>query len=164
MVENRGPWSEGEVGSFLTEATIPLRLSCRTPGDELWMLSLWYRHRDGAFECATGADADVVGYLREDPRVAFEVSTNEPPYRGVRGRGRAEIEPDPEKEVLRDLLGRYLGGTESKLANRLLSPEREEVSIRVRPRKLYSWDFTERMREAAPPESGSTEGSESTSE
>lgn len=88
MVEVRGPWSSAEVESFLAETTIPLRLACRAPSGDPWMLSLWYRYDGGAFRCATKADADVVGLLDADDRVAFEVSTNDPPYRGVRGRGR----------------------------------------------------------------------------
>jgi nitroimidazol reductase NimA-like FMN-containing flavoprotein (pyridoxamine 5'-phosphate oxidase superfamily) len=148
MVALRGTWSAEQVESFLADARIPLRLACRTPNGGLWMLSLWFRYRDGAFECATGADADIVGYLRADDGVAFEVSTNRPPYRGVRGRGRATIDPDPDKDVLGDLIDRYLGGRESTLARRLLAPEREEVAIRIDPEKLYSWDFTERMRGA----------------
>ena len=40
---------------------------------------------------------------------------------------------------------RALGAFERKLANRLLDADREEVRIRVEPRKLYTWDFTDRM-------------------
>jgi len=114
------------------------------------MLSLWYDFDSeaGAFVCATSADADVVRYLRADDGVAFEVSTNDPPYRGVRGRGTASISPDEGKTTLRRLLQRYLGGTDSALAHRLLSPERDEVVVRIDPARCYSWDFTERMRDA----------------
>ncbi|PSQ19793.1 pyridoxamine 5'-phosphate oxidase [Halobacteriales archaeon QS_8_69_26] len=149
MIDYAGAWDEAGVAEFLAEATIPLRLACRTPGSHLWMVSLWFRHRDGRLECATGRDADVVRYLRSDPGVAFEVSTNDPPYRGVRGRGTVEIEPDPEKAVLRDLLERYLGGTDSRLARRLLDEGREEVTLRIDPAKVYSWDFSDRMHDVA---------------
>ncbi|MFB6108520.1 MAG: hypothetical protein ABEJ82_06740 [Haloplanus sp.] len=57
------------------------------------------------------------------------------------------IESDPEKAVLRALLERYLGGTDSSLARRLLAPERDEVTVRIDPDRLHSWDFTERMRD-----------------
>jgi nitroimidazol reductase NimA-like FMN-containing flavoprotein (pyridoxamine 5'-phosphate oxidase superfamily) len=143
-----GDWSRERVDGFLLEARVPLRLSCQTPDGELWMLSLWYRWRDGAFECATSASADVVGYLEADPRVAVEVSTNDPPYRGVRGAGRASIEPDADKALIRALLERYIGDTDSTLAERLLAPEREEVRITVAPVRLYAWDFSARMRDA----------------
>ncbi|MFB6130234.1 MAG: pyridoxamine 5'-phosphate oxidase family protein [Salinigranum sp.] len=146
MISPSGAWSADELSSFLAEATIPIRLACRTPGGGPWIVSLWYRYRDGVFECATAASADLVGFLRTDPGVAFEVSTNDVPYRGVRGRGRATVDSDPEKALLRALLERYLGGTDSPLARRLLSPDREEVTIRIEPSALYTWDFTERMR------------------
>jgi nitroimidazol reductase NimA-like FMN-containing flavoprotein (pyridoxamine 5'-phosphate oxidase superfamily) len=145
-----GEWDRVGVAAYLTDATVPVRLACRTPGGGLWMLSLWYRFDADAerLVCATAASADVVEYLRADDGVAFEVSTNDPPYRGVRGNGRATVEPDEGKTTLRSLLERYLGGTDSSLARRLLDPDREEVRIRIDPERCYSWDFTERMRGA----------------
>jgi hypothetical protein len=99
--------------------------------------------------CATSADAAVVEYLRNDPAVAFEVSTNHPPYRGVRGRGTASIEPDTDKKLLRSLFERYLGGTDNDLGDFLLDPDRGEVRIRITPERLHSWDFTERMADVS---------------
>jgi nitroimidazol reductase NimA-like FMN-containing flavoprotein (pyridoxamine 5'-phosphate oxidase superfamily) len=103
MTTYTGAWSRAEVAAFLEAATIPLRLACRTPAGRPWMLSLWFRF-DGRFHRATGAGADVVEHLEADPEVAFEVSTNDPPYRGVRGRGEATIEPDDRKDLLGELL------------------------------------------------------------
>lgn len=143
-----GVWDAAETERFLESTAVPLRLGCRTPNDDPWMLSLWYLYRDGTLWCATSADADVVRYLRHDDGVAFEVSTNRPPYKGVRGNGTATIEADPEKELLRELLERYLDGTESPLARKLTSPEREEVRIRIDPARLYTWDFTGRMTDS----------------
>lgn len=163
-MKRTGPWSADETAAFLRESTAPVRLACRTPRDELWMLSLWYEWESGTddagggpddaergpeLRCATGADADVVGFLREHDDVAFEVSTNRPPYRGVRGRGRATIEPDEGKALLRRLLERYLGGTDSALAATLLDADREEVRIRIAPTRLHSWDYSDRMRDVS---------------
>ena len=149
MPEWSGAWTAAEATAYLENATVPIRLACRTPDGGLWMLSLWYRYRDGAFHCATGADADVVGYLEHDADVAFEISDNDPPYRGVRGSGEVTIEPDENKALLRELLERYLGGTDSPLADRLLVEGREEVRLTVDPTKLYTWDFSERMPETS---------------
>ena len=147
-----GAWNEAETEAFLGSATVPLRLSCHANGESLWMLSLWFLYRDDAFWCATSANADIVDYLADDDHVAFEISTNDPPYKGVRGNGAATVEADPEKALLRELLARYLGGTDSDLADRLLSPERDEVRIRIDPNRLYTWDFSDRMPEASPNE------------
>jgi len=140
-----GDWTPERTEQFLDEQTIPVRLATRTPGGGLWMLSLWFRYRDGRLECATGADAKVVRYLQEDPEIAFEISTNEIPYRGVRGTGTAVLSPDEDKAVLRSLIERYLGGTEGGLAQTLLSPDRDEVQIQIDVDRAYTWDFSDRM-------------------
>jgi nitroimidazol reductase NimA-like FMN-containing flavoprotein (pyridoxamine 5'-phosphate oxidase superfamily) len=145
MTEFTGAWAEPTVESFLEETTVPVRLACHRPDGKLWLVALWFRYRDGAFECATGAGADLVRYLRHDPAVAFDVSVNRPPYRGVRGSGTATLTADADKGVLRALVERYLGDTESDLAAWLLSEERSEVRIRIEPDRFHSWDYSDRM-------------------
>jgi hypothetical protein len=149
MPRYTGAWDADAAAAFLSETTVPLRLACLTPRERLWMLSLWFRWTDDdgepALWCATSAGADVVSYLESSDEVAFEVSTNDPPYRGVRGNGTATLEPDPDKELLESLIVRYLGDTDSDLARGLLAGDREEVRIRIEPRTLYSWDFSDRM-------------------
>ncbi|MFB1064783.1 pyridoxamine 5'-phosphate oxidase family protein [Natrinema sp. H-ect4] len=145
MTDFRGTWTEDEVEEFLQEATIPVRIATRRPDDSPWVVTLWFRYRDGSLECATGANADVVRFLRRDPEVAFDISTNDIPYRGIRGNGTVELSSDSEKTLLRALIERYLGGTESPLAQRLLDDDRDEVRIRLEPRAVYSWDYSERM-------------------
>lgn len=152
MTEFRGAWTEDDVETFLQETTVPIRLATHRPDGSLWLVTLWYRYHDGAFECATQANADVVGFLRDDPSVAFDVSTNRVPYRGIRGNGTATISADGARAALRDLIERYLGGTDSSLAEWLLDDDREEVRIRIEPRVIYSWDYSERMADVAPAE------------
>ena len=148
MVPVKGPWSREQLAQFLDEALMPLRIGCRRPDGGLWMLSLWYHFEDGEFQCATGKQSDIARFLRNDDAVSFELSTNRPPYMGVRGNGTARLEPDEDKALLRNLLDRYLGGTESELAEILLADDREELVIRIEPDRLFTWDFTNRMRSA----------------
>jgi len=67
-----------------------------------------------------------------------------PPYRGVRGQGRASLRGEGGA-LLGELLDRYLGGRDSPLARRLLADAADEVAIRVVSTRLASWDYTERM-------------------
>lgn len=145
MTEFRGAWTEDGVETFLRETTVPIRIATRRPDGSPWVVTLWYRYREGALECATRANADVVRFLRRDSEIGFDISTNRIPYRGIRGTGTVEIEPDDGGAVLRDLVERYLGGTDSSLAEWLLDEDRDEVAIRIDPRELYSWDYSERM-------------------
>ena len=147
MTEFRGAWTAEEVATFLHEATIPIRIATRRSNDSLWPVTVWYRYRDGYFESATHASADLVGLVKRNPAVGFDVSTNQVPYSGVRGTGTASVTPDEGRHVLRDLTERYLGGTDSRLARRLLDDDREEVVIRIDPEEIYSWDYTERMKD-----------------
>ncbi len=140
-----GAWTGDQVRDYLQSETHPVRLSCHTTSGNLWMLSLWYLYEEGALWCATGGDAKILEYLREDPECAFEVSPNEPPYRGVRGRGPARIQPDENKRLLTRLIKRYLGDTDSTLARTLLDNDRDEYTIRLQPDQLFSWDYTQRM-------------------
>jgi nitroimidazol reductase NimA-like FMN-containing flavoprotein (pyridoxamine 5'-phosphate oxidase superfamily) len=149
MVDVRGAWTEAEVADFLESTTVPIRLATRRPDGSPWIVTLWYRYRDGAFECATGADADVVRFLRSTPDVGLDVSTNDVPYRGVRGHGEVTVVPEDGQSVLRDLVERYLGGTDSSLAQWLLDEDREEVCLRIQPEELYSWDYGDRMADVA---------------
>jgi hypothetical protein len=82
--------------------------------------------------------------------VGIDVSTNDAPSRGIRGTGTAVLSRDGGEEVLRDLIQRYLGGTDSSLAQRLLSGDREEVLIRIDPDEIYSWDYTDRINGVDP--------------
>jgi nitroimidazol reductase NimA-like FMN-containing flavoprotein (pyridoxamine 5'-phosphate oxidase superfamily) len=137
-----------QVQSFLQEIIIPLRLSCTTPSGWPMVLSLWYLYRDGLIYCATQESARVVEYLRHDPRCAFEVAADQPPYCGVRGQGKARLDDALGTVVLEQLLTRYLGGTSSPLAQRLLTRSKTEVAILVEPVNLFTWNFSERMKES----------------
>lgn len=144
-----GPWSADEVHEHLASAHIPARLACRNPEGYPLVVSLWYLHRDDALWCATQNDALVARCLGDDPRCGFEVAADRPPYRGVRGWGRAEIVSARGEEILRALIERYLGDERSSLARWLLSRADREVALRIVPERWVSWDYGERMQEAS---------------
>jgi hypothetical protein len=87
----------------------------------------------------------IAAALAENPRCAFEIAGDHPPYRGVRGRGLARVESQPPKDTLRLLIQRYLRDEESSLARWLLGRRSSEVTIRVVPSHLHSRDYTRRM-------------------
>lgn len=151
MAELRGAWTENELETFLDESRIPIRLSVHRGDGSLWMVALWYRYRNGSFECATPANTALVEFLRGGSSVAFDVSTNDPPYRGVRGNGGAALSPDEDEETLRALIDRYLGEFDSPLAEWLLTDESGVIRIRIQPNELYTWDYSGRVREDGTP-------------
>jgi nitroimidazol reductase NimA-like FMN-containing flavoprotein (pyridoxamine 5'-phosphate oxidase superfamily) len=143
-----GPWDQARSERHLQQSVVPLRLGCADESGWPVVVSLWYLFENGALWCATPARSRVAEWLAREPRRAFEVAPNEPPYFGVRGQGRAELLPDDAARVLRRLALRYLGGDSSEFARWLLARRVPEVAIRVVPVRIASWDFSERMRNA----------------
>jgi hypothetical protein len=127
---------------------IPLRLSCNDLNGRPAILSLWYEYRNRHLYCATQLSAKVVQYLRNDPRCAFEISVNEPPYVGLRGQGRITLDEDQGEKVLESLIIRYLGSLEVPLAKKLLAKSDHEVALVIEPIWWSSWDFSARMNDS----------------
>ena len=143
-----GPWTEDETRAFLTTSTIPMRLAANTSSGFPVLLSLWFLAEDDELLAAVHRDARIASRLEADPRCAFEIAPNEPPYFGVRGQGVASLETAGAPELLERLLVRYLGSTDSKLGRFLLSRANEELVVRLRPTWLGTWDYRERMSES----------------
>lgn len=137
---------------FLETIKIPLRLSCRTESGWPMILSLWFLYQDGSILCATREGAKVVSYLRAEPRCAFEIAGDLPPYCGVRGQARARIDQTSGVDTLKKLLFKYQGTLETPLAENLLAKSADEVAIILEPVNAFQWDFSKRMDPAGPAE------------
>jgi nitroimidazol reductase NimA-like FMN-containing flavoprotein (pyridoxamine 5'-phosphate oxidase superfamily) len=141
-----------EIDAFLDSVLIPVRLACKTETDWPIVISLWYRHQNGQLLCATQKSARVVSYLQYDPRCAFEIAEERPPYCGVRGQAIATIDESMGSVVLKQLLQRYLGSTQNSLAEQLLAKSETEVAIILKPIRIFTWDFSDRMRDLIQPD------------
>lgn len=147
--ERKGPWSASEIERFLEETRVPVRVACHGASGFPMLVSLWFIHREGRLWCATKRTSHVAERLASDPRCAFEISLERPPYRGVRGTARASLHDERGEEMLRALIDRYLGNSNAELASRLLSQVAEETAIAIDPQSLVSWDFRGRMEEVS---------------
>lgn len=145
----RGPWSHDQIERFLAETRVPLRLACNRASGYPLLASLWYVPLEGRLWCATQKTASVGSLLARDPRCAFEVADDRPPYRGVRGKALARLDDSRGEEILRLLIARYLGESESRLSSWLLARVESETAIAIEPQSLLSWDYTGRMEPSA---------------
>jgi len=145
----KGPWRMDQIERFLGEARVPLRLACNGSSGHPVLVSLWFVERSGQLWCATQRTAHVVSHLARDPRCAFEVAEETAPYRGVRGQALATLHEDRGEPVLRALIDRYLEDPHGEFARWLLARAENETAIAIEPRTLLSWDYTERMGNAA---------------
>jgi pyridoxamine 5'-phosphate oxidase-like protein len=141
----KGPWKREEVDRFLTDSQFPLRLACVAEDGFPRVVSVWYGYDGERLRCVSHRSSKLVSLLKRSDCVGFELAPNEPPYYGVRGQGIARLEPDVDGEVLEQMLQRYLGGTQSRLGEWLLSRSDDEVLITIEPLRLFSWDYRDRM-------------------
>jgi nitroimidazol reductase NimA-like FMN-containing flavoprotein (pyridoxamine 5'-phosphate oxidase superfamily) len=146
-VDFSGPWDETEVGNFLDEVALPVRLSCIAADGFPRVVSLWFQYRSGVIYSITHQSAKLVAILKHNHRVGFEISADAPPYHGVRGQGTATLQQLGDDPVMEQLLERYLGDQDSGFSRWLLSRKEEEYLIVIRPHRLFSWDYRQRMTE-----------------
>ncbi len=139
-----GSWPLATVERFLHQTAIPVRIASN--GREFPLVqSQWFLYESSALWCCAQADSVLAQRLRNDPRCAFEVSGDLPPYMGVRGTGNASLHADEAGRILPLLINRYLGDEPSTLADWLLSRLDVEVAIRISDLSVTSWDFSARM-------------------
>jgi uncharacterized pyridoxamine 5'-phosphate oxidase family protein len=109
--------------------------------------SLWYVLQGDQLWCCTQANSVLARRLSRNPNVAFEISPDQPPYHGIRGRGVAVCAPEKAAHILPMLLDRYLQDSNQGLAQWLMSRLDSEVAIEISDLSLTSWDFRSRMNE-----------------
>ena len=141
----KGPWPPQAIERFLAETVIPMRLAGATPSGDPLVLSLWFLPLDGTLWCACNRNAYMARMLRTNPKCAFEIAGDQPPYRGIRGKGNASLHDDMGPDILARLMARYGIGATSRLGRFLTQRPEDETAICIVPRSLMSWDYTERM-------------------
>ncbi len=145
----RGPFAPSEVDDFLDTAVIPMRLAAVGPTGWPLIVSLWFLRHGDEILAATRPSSTLVAFLTQEPKCGFEIAGDEPPYKGVRGRAEVIVDDHAGGPVLEMLLTKYLGGTSSPLAKKLMGNAADEVCLRLQPRSIISWDFTRRMSDSA---------------
>ena len=143
-VSRSGPWNPDQIAEHLDRAAIPVRVGVLPPSGWPIVVSLWFVRDGEDILCTTQKDSAVARALAGDPRCAFEIASDQPPYHGVRGRAHGTLEAGSGRLLLA-ALERYLGSTESDLARSLRARKQSEVTLRLRPTRLVSWDYRERM-------------------
>lgn len=140
-----GPWSRHTIDEYLSDTVVPMRLSVVSRAGWPLVISLWFLHEEGKLFAACRQNAKVIEHLAANPRCGFEIAPELPPYHGVRGYGVAELSADSEAGLLKRLVDRYLGPEETPFRRWLLDGSVEETAIAIRPERLTSWDYRERM-------------------
>lgn len=144
-INSKSKWSESQIEEFLSSAAIPMRLSFMNMNDEPMICSLWFKFIDGSLWSASHENSYVVNQLKNNCKVSFEVSTNEYPYKGVRGKASVELSRVNADYILEELIDKYLDSRNSRLVSWLMSRVESEYVLKITPSIINSWDFSDRM-------------------
>jgi nitroimidazol reductase NimA-like FMN-containing flavoprotein (pyridoxamine 5'-phosphate oxidase superfamily) len=144
-ISTKSPWAQKEIEQFLAEAKTPMRLAFNDRDGFPAVCSLWFYFDEGSFWAASHKTAHMVKMLKQNSKVSVEVATNEYPYKGVRAKANVELSVDGADKVLQRLISRYLVDGNNKLADWLLSRVADEYVLKITPRIVNAWDFSNRM-------------------
>ena len=130
----------------LVNLVVLLRLACLTNSGWPMIVSLWFKFLNDRFYCATQENAKIISYLKKDNRCAFEISSEIPPYKGIRGQGKSIIKNELGIEILETVIEKYISKKDTNLKKYLLERKENEVAIEIIPIKIFYWDYTKRMK------------------
>lgn len=136
-----------KIDSLINDTKIPIRIACLKPNHVPTVISLWYEIIDEKIYCATQRKAKIVPYLEKNPLIGFEIATDKPPYKGVRGEGTVKILENNGSDVLEILMEKYLGNKDSGLSRLLKQKIASEIAIQITPRKIFYYDYSKRMQD-----------------
>ena len=140
-------WNSSQIEQFLKSAILPARISCITSEGYPYVMSLWFLYDDQCLYCSVQKKTFISKWLQKNPLCGFEIAGDNAPYKGVRGRGEVAITGAVSNPVLPLLVDKYLGSRTSSLAFSLLSREKTELTLAIKPSWITSWDYSKRMVE-----------------
>jgi len=111
------------------------------------IIPLWFKFLNDRFYCATQQNAKIISYLKKDARCAFEISSENPPYRGIRGQGKTIIKKELGIEILETVIEKYIQKKNANLRKYLLKRKENELAIEIIPTKVFYWDYSNRMKD-----------------
>ncbi|MFK8018416.1 MAG: pyridoxamine 5'-phosphate oxidase family protein [Pseudomonadales bacterium] len=145
IVTRNSSWDEKQIEGYFHSAHTPIRIAVSSEDGYPIICSMWFEYSDGYLWCAAHQSSRLIQALQANAKCSFEISGNEVPYCGVRGRGTVTLDAQSAKPVLESLIKRYLGNSNSSLSNWLLGRAAEEYAIRIELTRLSAWDFSHRM-------------------
>ena len=144
-VSPQSAWNAEGISAFLQSAIIPMRLAVNDVNGFPRLCSLWFVLDGNRIIAASHEKALITRLLQGDNRCAFEIATNTEPYRGVRGQARVQLLAGEGRNVLPQLINKYIGKRHQRLQQWLMSRVDEELALSIEPEWISAWDYSGRM-------------------
>ncbi len=135
-----------EAERFL-ESKLNLQIATTDEKGDPNIQPVWfYYHKDqGKLLIITSKLAKKTGNLKNRPTIYFSIDDENPPYKGVKGKGIATIVEDPNRIVpqAEKISLKYLGTLDHPGAREMAdrSKNGEGVLVEISPKFFSTWDF-----------------------
>ena len=125
----------------LVELPIVATLATYRKDGTVLLSPVWHEWHDGGFNVTIERDDVKHRHVLRDPRASIAIYDNDPPYRGLELRGIPRIVEEDAAETQRRIAIRYLGEEAGEAY--ASTPSGTEVTLRLEPGDLRTWDFAE---------------------
>ncbi len=101
---------------------------------------VWYQWADGKVTVVSGDSAVKTRNVRQNPKVAISVATDEWPYQYVILEGNATVDSSNLRDTVRSIFSRYEGAERGEQdANDLTASDQRLVAIVIDVNRVMSW-------------------------
>jgi PPOX class probable F420-dependent enzyme len=135
-----------EAEGFL-ESKLNLQIATVDEQGEPNIQPVWfyYAKDEGKLLIITSKLAKKTQNLRNRPTIYFSIDDEKPPYKGVKGKGNANVVEDPSRIVpqAEKISMKYLGTLDHPAAKEMADRSRngEGVLVEISPKFFSTWDF-----------------------
>jgi general stress protein 26 len=138
--------TEQETKDILTTGTLMIHLGTVDEKDHANIHPAWYYYDPSNYKLyvQTGKQSKKTYNLRKNETIYFCIDDQNPPYKGVRGKGSVKVHEDVNFNIpiAEKILTRYLGNLEHPSAQMLLAEHKKGhlVVLEISPKYYSAWD------------------------
>jgi len=142
------PLTENEVIKFLTNSKLNIHIGTVDKKREPNIHPTWYYfdNTSNRFYIETSKQSRKTENLHTNNNIYYCVDDPNPPYKGVRGKGKVKIHEDINHNIpiAEKIMIRYLGSLEHPMAKALMSSVKngDSVILEVSPSYYSTWDYS----------------------
>jgi general stress protein 26 len=144
--------TEDEIRAFLTNSKLNIHIGTIDNRGDPNIHPTWYYFdvTNNKFYIETSKNTKKIENLNTKNVVYYCVDDSNPPYKGVRGKGKVKIheEIDHNIPIAEKIMVKYLGSLAHPMASSLMSNVKsgDSVILEITPSYYSTWDYSERRR------------------
>ncbi len=135
------PFTQDELVAFLNEAPVA-RLSSMNPDGTIHIAAVYFKYDNGDILIGTQDVTHKVRNIKHNPNVTVLIDNQAPPWKGVLIYGEAELDYEDIVAKRISIFERYMPAENARKLAADLANSYTPVVIRVKPKRMTSYDYS----------------------